>query len=44
MEVEVQAGIARQDAQRSSTKRLAHERGDVRSILHVKPILSKDDS
>ena len=36
--------FAGQDAQRSRTKRLAYERGDVRSILHVKPILPKDDS
>ena len=44
MEVEVQAGVAGQNAQRSRTKRLAYERGDVRSLLHVKPILPKDDS
>ena len=44
MEVEVQAGVAGQDAQRSSTKRLAHERGDVRSLLHAQSILPVADS
>ena len=44
MEIEVQAGVAGQDAQRSSTERLAHERGDVRSLLHARPILTVADS